>query len=154
MSGLCSERLKSWKEEKEEIVKGSHAALGPAGDSSHTCANRGSHQTCTLTIGNSTTGSRDEEGTERSTDTQPFPSVSGRPELQLRRHQNRSWVPCTTPQGASPHTEWNLVVPLSIWLSLVSTPQVGFRTLPHENVVTLWSDTLHQQMQTVLGGPL
>lgn len=102
MSGLRSERLKSWKEEKEAIVRGAHAALSLLGILP-TPANTGSHPTRTRTTRSSATGSQDEEGTGRSTDTRPVPSVSGCPEPHAdERGSDRSGVPCTTPQGHLP----------------------------------------------------
>lgn len=102
MSGLRSERLKSWKEEKEAIVRGAHAALGLLGILP-TPANTGSHPTPTRTTRSSATGSQDEEGTGRSTDPRPVPSVSGRPEPQMRGDQTSLGSRAPPHRAISPH---------------------------------------------------
>ena len=39
------------------------------------------------------------------------------------------------------------------WPSLVSTLHGAFRNSPHGDATALWSDTLYQSVQTMLGGP-
>ena len=103
-----------------------------------------------------TTGSQDEQGDrDRYVDTQPCPWMSRHPEVKVRRGWNLSWAPCATPKvGVSPHCMeiqwWQLI---SIWPSLVSTSHGAFRNSPHGNATALWSDTLYQRVQTMLGGP-
>lgn len=103
-----------------------------------------------------TTGSQDEQGDrDRYIDTQPCPWMSRHPELKVRRGWNLSWAPRATPKvGVSPHCMkiqwWQLI---SIWPSLVSTSHGAFRNSPHGNATALWSDTLYQRVQTMLGGP-
>ena len=76
-------------------------------------------------------------------------------ELKVRRGWNLSWAPqAATKVGVSPHCMeiqwWQLV---GTWPSLVSTSHGAFRNSPHGDATALWSDTLYQRVQTMLGGP-